>query len=106
MTSRIDGEWLYRASPEISSVAGRLPRFVMLLAFDGVRQPPRGRRTREHVGDARQHRFGRQVGTAVVDDGEEQHARTLRAEIARNLQRRRAARQIEQHRHVPAAAAR
>jgi hypothetical protein len=82
-TSRIDGEWLYRTSP-ISSAG----------------QTAGSRGTRENVGDAGEHGLGGQIGPLVVNDGKEQHAGPMRAELARDLQRRGTTGQVEQHRHV------
>ena len=77
-----------------------LARLVFQLALDRVGDAPPAERPREHVRHPRQHRLRRQVGTPRVDDGEHERGGALGADLARDLERGGAARQIQQHRHV------
>ena len=88
---RIAGH-LERARP---TAARRTP-----LALERVDQASGRRRPRKHIGHAGQHGLGRQIGPLIVDHGEQQDSRPLGAQVARHLQRRGAARQIDEHRHL------
>ena len=75
-------------------------RFVPQLPIDGVGDAPAAERTREHVRHSGKHRLRRQIRAPRVHHREHERRGTLRPQLARELQRGRAARQIDEHRHL------
>lgn len=77
-------------------------RSVIPFAFDRAGDTPSAERAREDVGHAGEHGFGGEVGPPIVDHGEHERRCALGSDVARDLQRGRIARQVQQHGDVAA----
>ena len=84
ITGRIAGEWLYT----VVAAAAQLTRVVVQLALDGPGDAPAAERAREHVGDAREHRFGRQIRPPLVNHREHERRGAVGADFLRELEGR------------------